>query len=144
MKRRDFLNKMAIGTASGVGAVSLAAVISEIMPPTTESFGLRKIGHIDDYPINEFSFIADKKLYLYRSRSHIRVLSAVCTHLGCTINKSEQGFDCPCHGSHFDKTGKACSGPASRSLARLKVSINKQGLISVDLNQYVTEDFHLP
>jgi hypothetical protein len=28
MKRRDFLNKVAIGTATGVGAVSIAAVIT--------------------------------------------------------------------------------------------------------------------
>ena len=144
MKRRDFLNKVAIGTATGVGAVSIAAVIAEILPPETESFSLIKIGLIDDYPINEFSFIPEKKIYLYRSRSHIRVLSGVCTHLGCTIKNTEQGFDCPCHGSHFDKTGKACSGPASRSLDRLKVDVNKQGLITVNLNRYVKEDFQLP
>jgi cytochrome b6-f complex iron-sulfur subunit len=144
MKRRDFINKLAIGTASSVGAISIAAVISEIVPPATESFSLLKIGRIDDFPINEFSFIPEKKIYLFRSRSHLRILSAVCTHLGCTINKSENGFDCPCHGSHFDKNGKACSGPASRSLDRLKVNVNKQGLITVDLNKYVTEDFQLP
>jgi cytochrome b6-f complex iron-sulfur subunit len=144
MKRRDFLNKVAIGTASGVGAISIAAVITEIIPPATESFSLLKIGRIDDFPINEFSFIPEKKIYLYRSRSHLRILSAVCTHLGCTINKSENGFECPCHGSHFDKTGRASAGPASRSLDRLKVGIDKQGLVIVDLNKYVTEDFQLP
>lgn len=144
MKRRDFINKVAIGTTAGVGAVSVAAVITEILPPETESFSLIKVGHIDDYPINEFSFISEKKIYLYRSRSHIRVLSGVCTHLGCTIKNTEQGFDCPCHGSHFDKTGKACSGPASRSLDRLQVDVNKQGLVTINLNRYVTEDFLIP
>jgi cytochrome b6-f complex iron-sulfur subunit len=144
MKRRDFINKMAVGTASGVGAVGLAAVISEILPPETESFGRIKIGHIDDYPMNEFSFIPENKIYLFRGRRQIRILSGVCTHLGCTIKNTEQGFDCPCHGSHFDKTGKACSGPASRSLDRLNAEVNKQGLITVNLNKYVTEDFLLP
>lgn len=144
MKRREFLNKMAIGTASGVAVISSAAVISEILPPSTESFSMHNIGQIDDFPINEFSFIPDKKIFLYRSRSHIRILSAVCTHLGCTIKKSEQGFDCPCHGSHYNKTGKVCSGPASRSLDRLKVSVNKEGLIRVDLSKYVAEDYKLP
>ena len=144
MKRRDFLNKVAIGTASSVGAISIAAVITEIIPPATESFSLLNIGQIDDFPINEFSFIPEKKIYLYRSRSHLRILSAVCTHLGCTIKKSENGFDCPCHGSHFDKTGQACSGPAARSLDRFKVSVDKQGLVTVDLNKYVKEDFQLP
>ena len=135
---------MAVGTATGVGAVSLAAVITEILPPETESFSRLKIGHIDDYPINEFSFIPENKIYLFRGRRQIRVLSGVCTHLGCTIKNTDQGFDCPCHGSHFDKTGKACSGPASRSLDRLNVEVNKQGLITVNLNKYVTEDLKLP
>jgi len=144
MKRRDFINKMAIGTVTSVGAVSLAAVITEILPPETESFSLIKIGHIDDFPINEFSFIPENKIYLFRGRRQIRVLSGVCTHLGCTIKNTDQGFDCPCHGSHFDKTGKACSGPASRSLDRLNVEVNKQGLITVNLNKYVTEDLKLP
>jgi Rieske Fe-S protein len=144
MKRRDFLNKVAIGTASGVGVISLAAAITEIMPPATTSFSLQRLGYIEDFPVNEFSYIPDKKIYLYRSRSHLRVLSAVCTHLGCTIKKTEQGFDCPCHGSHFDKMGQACSGPASRPLDRLKVNITNQGLITVDLNNYVSEDFRLP
>ena len=144
MKRRDFINKMAVGTATGVGAVSLAAVITEILPPETESFSLIKIGHIDDFPINEFSFIPENKIFLFRGRRQIRVLSAVCTHLGCTITNTDQGFDCPCHGSHFDKTGKACSGPASRSLDQLKVDVNKQGLITVNLNKFVKEDFKLP
>jgi Rieske Fe-S protein len=144
MKRRDFLNKLAIGTASGVGVISLAAAIAEIMPPATTSFSLQRLGYIEDFPVNEFSYIPDKKIYLYRSRSHLRVLSAVCTHLGCTIKKTEQGFDCPCHGSHFDKMGQACSGPASRPLDRLKVNITNQGLITVDLKNYVSEDFRLP
>jgi cytochrome b6-f complex iron-sulfur subunit len=144
MKRRDFINKMAIGTASGVGAVGIAAVITEILPPETESFSLIKIGHIDDFPINEFSFIPENKIYLFRGRRQIRVLSGVCTHLGCTIKNTEQGFDCPCHGSHFDKTGKACSGPASRSLDRLNVEVNKQGFITVNLNKFVIEDYLLP
>ena len=135
---------MAVGTASSVGAVGLAAVISEILPPGTESFGFIKIGHIDDYPINEFSFIPENKIFLFRGRQQIRVLSGVCTHLGCTIKSTEQGFDCPCHGSHFDKTGKACSGPASRPLDRLNAEVNKQGLITVNLNKLVTEDFKLP
>jgi cytochrome b6-f complex iron-sulfur subunit len=143
MNRRDFLNKLAIGTASGVGVVSIAAIVSEIIPPTTQSYSVHKIGQIDDYPLNEFSYIADKKIYLYRGRRHIRVLSAVCTHLGCTVNKTEQGFDCPCHGSHFDKDGKACSGPASRPLDRLKVDISENGLITVDLNRYASEDLQL-
>jgi cytochrome b6-f complex iron-sulfur subunit len=143
MKRRDFLNKLALGTATSAGIVTIVAGINEILPPETESFNRVKIGQVDDFPLNEFSFIPDKKIYVYRTRQSIRILSAVCTHLGCTIKKSEKGFLCPCHGSHFNKEGIALSGPASRSLDRLKLDVNKNGLIIVNLKQTVDSDYIL-
>ena len=48
----------------------------------------------------------------------------VCTHLGCiplgqkgTDNKGEfGGWFCPCHGSHYDISGRIRKGPAPRNL----------------------------
>lgn len=39
-----------------------------------------------------------------------------CPHLGCALawNESEQTWDCPCHGSRFDRTGKLIDNPALR------------------------------
>jgi Rieske Fe-S protein len=45
--------------------------------------------------------------------------SATCTHLGCAVawNAAEQTFDCPCHGSRFDKyDGHPLNGPAVQAL----------------------------
>lgn len=41
-----------------------------------------------------------------------------CSHLGCALryNKTEHSWDCPCHGSRFDKTGQILDGPANRPL----------------------------
>ena len=48
------------------------------------------------------------------------VLVGVCTHLGC-IPKADSGGDsawlCPCHGSHYDTSGRIRKGPAPKNLA---------------------------
>ena len=44
----------------------------------------------------------------------------ICTHLGCvpTIDAGDWpgGFYCPCHGSHFDGSGRARKGPAPTNM----------------------------
>ena len=52
------------------------------------------------------------------------VLVGICTHLGC-IPKGQRigdekgeygGWFCPCHGSHYDTSGRIRKGPAPRNL----------------------------
>jgi len=43
------------------------------------------------------------------------VMLGICTHLGCVplANKGEyNGWFCPCHGSHYDTSGRIRKGPA--------------------------------
>ena len=47
------------------------------------------------------------------------VMLGVCTHLGCVPlgNKGEyNGWFCPCHGSHYDTSGRIRKGPAPTNL----------------------------
>ncbi len=41
-----------------------------------------------------------------------------CPHLGCSLkwNKNEHTWDCPCHGSRFEKNGKLIDNPSTRDL----------------------------
>ena len=62
------------------------------------------------------------KVAIYRDDSGIvHECSAVCPHLGCIVawNAAEQTWDCPCHGSRFDRLGTVIGGPANSNLAAL-------------------------
>jgi Rieske Fe-S protein len=60
-----------------------------------------------------------KRVAAYRDADgQATALSPVCTHLGCIVhwNEAETSWDCPCHGSRFDVTGKVIAGPAETPL----------------------------
>ena len=56
-----------------------------------------------------------ERVAAYRDESgEVHVCSAICPHMGCYVqwNTAELSWDCPCHGSRFDYTGKLLQGPA--------------------------------
>ncbi len=60
-----------------------------------------------------------KKVAAYRDETGVlHACSAVCTHLRCIVtwNPADQTFDCPCHGSRYDRYGKVVNGPATKDL----------------------------
>jgi len=67
-------------------------------------------------------------------------INAVCTHLGCVVpwNAVDKQFQCPCHGSRYDSTGKVVRGPAPLSLA-LAHAENVDG--KVTLSPWTEKDF---
>ena len=61
-----------------------------------------------------------KSIILNKDDNDLQIFSSRCTHLGCKINKLEDGkLICPCHGSQFDSYGKILKGPAAASLNKL-------------------------
>ncbi len=47
-------------------------------------------------------------------------VSKICPHLGCKLiyNEVEDTWDCPCHGSRFNKEGNVISGPANKNIKK--------------------------
>ncbi len=51
---------------------------------------------------------------------HLTTVSLRCPHLGCKLrwNKVEKTWECPCHGSRFNRHGKRISGPAQKDITQ--------------------------
>lgn len=53
------------------------------------------------------------------------IMVGICTHLGCVplgqktgdVKGEYDGWFCPCHGSHYDSSGRIRKGPAPKNLA---------------------------
>lgn len=64
-----------------------------------------------------------KKIGAYKDEAgKLYMVSVCCPHLGCQLewNPAERSWDCPCHGSRYDYTGRLISGPAQRKSICLK------------------------
>ncbi|MCI8466310.1 MAG: FAD-dependent oxidoreductase [Lachnospiraceae bacterium] len=60
-----------------------------------------------------------KKAGVYKEENgKLHVVSVRCPHLGCQLewNPDEKSWDCPCHGSRFDYTGKRIDNPAQEGI----------------------------
>lgn len=159
-ERRDFLK---YGIGAGVAAVALqgAASMRSLVPnvsydaPTTV-----KLGQPAEFP-DGLKFLPDERLFVFREGRTFHAISAVCTHLGCTVraeamSQPEQTtvegqplrlthrFSCPCHGSRYTGDGGNVSGPAPRPLAWYHLTVSPDdGQLIVDLAREVGHDFRL-
>ncbi len=63
--------------------------------------------------------------------SGIVALYQKCPHLGCRVPNcpTSQWFECPCHGSQFNRVGEKKGGPAPRGMDRFAVSINNGNVV---------------
>ena len=145
VSRRGFF-QLTLGWLAGSFAVvaSAAGAGRFLVPNVLFEPSLRfKAGKPDDYLDGSVTFMEDERIFLVRKGNTFRCLSAICTHLGCTVNRANQGYHCPCHGSVFDDQGSVKSGPAPRALEWFQVTLSKDNRLLVDKNQRVAADKYL-
>lgn len=92
------------------------------------------LGEVDRFPRGQVVYDETAGVFVLHEASGLRALSAVCTHLGCTVRRDAEtgGFVCPCHGSRFGPQGAVTGGPASLPLAFLELRSDRRGRLLVD------------
>lgn len=133
VSRRDFLGLASMGAA----LLSFFAVLGGIFRMTKASVHYEesrkfKIGKSDEFPLGTVKVLANKNVFIFSDNDGLHAISNVCTHLGCIVSAVDWGFQCPCHGSKFDKSGKVIGGPAPRPLPWLEVSKHVDGSLVVN------------
>ncbi|HNJ97640.1 MAG TPA: Rieske 2Fe-2S domain-containing protein [Ilumatobacteraceae bacterium] len=63
-----------------------------------------------------------------------------CPHLGCRVPQcnSSQWFECPCHGSQYNRVGEKKGGPAPRGMDHFAVTVSGSGDVVIDTSIVVT------
>ena len=141
VSRREFLN-YAWGAAMGVVLVEAGVASFFFALPRFkkgEFGGLFSVGAGSAMPATDAPPLRnlDGQFWLSNDTDGVRALYRVCTHLGCLYEWKDQTFrfECPCHGSKFQKNGVYIEGPAPRSLDQFKM----QKLVNGQVNQETAE-----
>lgn len=121
--RRDFLGLAALGTAlaaflfAGIGMLRLpkAAVLSS----PAKKFRVR----VPESLLAGQPFVPPgRSVAVFKDDGGVYAISLICTHLGCIVKHTGEGFECPCHGSRFAADGGVLKGPAPAALPWRKVT----------------------
>jgi cytochrome b6-f complex iron-sulfur subunit len=99
-----------------------------------------RAGKPEDYRDGSVAFLDEIRTFLVREGDGFRAMSGICTHLGCTVNRADSGYRCPCHGSVFDEQGKVLSGPAPRPLDCYGVAQTRDGRLVIDRGRSVSSE----
>jgi len=133
--RRELLT---LGSAFGLLGLAAAgtggALFKYMFPVVSYGTPQKFLVPVADLPeVGDELIFEDQKVILRRiSQKEVAAISLVCTHLGCTVNRVETGFQCPCHGSQYDSDGIVVGGPAPRTLHWLEIKRVPGNQIEID------------
>jgi cytochrome b6-f complex iron-sulfur subunit len=151
--RRQFFNRSIVGMMvvglSGFGAACLAFLwpslsggfgsvikVSQSLSDLNTTFATTKAPvyvpegrfYLQPYPKDAIPKAKQVSAYaavLPGMEAGLVALYQKCVHLGCRVPwcQSSQWFECPCHGSKYNRVGEKKGGPAPRGLDRFQVTV---------------------
>jgi cytochrome b6-f complex iron-sulfur subunit len=108
----------------------LYPVLRYVIPPPKSDLGSSTVlaGKVGDLKVNSgkiFRFGAHPALLILSEKDKYLAFTAVCTHLGCTVEYRPdlQEIWCPCHNGKYDLHGRNISGPPPRPLTEFDVHV---------------------
>ena len=162
VSRRQFLNRATVSlTGAGLTTFAAAGFVAFLWPTAKGGFGGKiNVGKLDDvissihssggffynatarswvtqYPVDALpkaKAVANYKPLLAGMSNGIVVLYQKCPHLGCRVPQcvSSQWFECPCHGSQYNRVGEKKGGPAPRGMDRFQFNVSPTGDVVID------------
>jgi len=144
LQRRQLL-RVGFGAAVALSVAELTAALAPYLR-VTRIIGLGApvaVGKASDI-LAQFAATNDRpilfregRFFLLHAPGGIIAAYRKCTHLGCTVpfNTSKDLFECPCHGSRYDKrTAVVLKSPAPKALQLFHITESATGSLIVDTN----------
>lgn len=136
LSRSDFLKlgtNFLLGAGGALGLGGLVRFLSYEMDPAPPS--QYDLGSAYDYLQGTSTVFLQIPAVLIRDKDGFTALSLVCTHLGCTVEKKDGEYECPCHGSKYDSKGLVTRGPSTIPLKKLRVEVNEVGNVILHMEE---------
>lgn len=128
--RRGFLNAVLFGGVTALFAATVYPIVKYVLPRQSRDVSVTtviaaKVGELVPNSGKIFRFGDRPAILLDTPKGDLRAFTAVCTHLGCTVQyrKDLEHIWCACHNGHYDLNGRVISGPPPRPLERYEVAV---------------------
>ena len=134
--RRRFMQVLLGGGLLASAVAFLYPVLRYLVPPAATDLGgdsvvAAKVGELKVNSGKIFRFGSRPGLLVRTADGDYRAVSAVCTHLNCTVQYRSDVREvwCACHNGFYDLNGRNLSGPPPRPLDSYEVHINGEDVV---------------